>query len=110
MTRLSILPLSAICLALFAPAAFAQQEYVGRFDLFGGFTYLESPHINLAERGFHFQFGYRPKSWYTLGFDYSVSTGHFSLSPNLLTTPLQQQLGAQIGALIAAGVIPPTYA
>src|SRR5581483_5351697 len=96
-------------LATLASISCAQQDYVGRFDLFGGFSYLESPHINLAERGFHFQFGYRPKSWYTLGFDYSVSTGHFSLAPDLLTTSLQQQLGAQIGALIKAGILPPTY-
>lgn len=101
---------ATVLLALFASATFAQQDYVGRFDLYGGFTYLESPHINLAERGFQFQFGYRPRSWYTLGFDYSVSTGHTALSPNLLTTSLQQQLGTQIGGLIAAGVIPPTYA
>jgi hypothetical protein len=96
-------------LALLAPVVSAQQNYVGRFDVFGGFSYLESPHVNLAERGFQFQVGVRPKSWYTLGFDYSVSTGHFSLAPNLLTTSLQAQLGAQLAALVAAHVIPPTY-
>lgn len=96
-------------IVFFVPALHAQQDYVGRFDLFGGFTYLNSPRINLQERGFHLQFGVRPKEWYTLGFDYSVSTGHTSLSPNELTTSLQQQLGAQIGALVAAGIIPPTY-
>ncbi len=100
---------SLLLLALFTPALFAQQTYVGRFDLYGGFSYLESPHINLAERGFHFQAGIRPRSWYSLGFDYSVSTGHTNLGPALLTTSLQQQLGSQIAALIAAHVIPPTY-
>jgi len=100
---------AVVLLALLAPAAFAQQDYVGKFDLYGGFSYLESPHINLAERGFHFQVGVRPKVWYSLGFDYSVSTGHTNLGPSLLTTSLQQQLGAQIAALIAAHVIPPTY-
>ncbi len=87
---------AALLFAVFASAVCAQQDYVGRFDIYGGFSYLESPHINLAERGFEFQFGVRPKSWYTLGFDYSVSTGHTSLSPGLLTTSLQTQLGIAI--------------
>ncbi len=111
MTRFSVRGLvgALFSLALLAPVANAQQDYVGRFDLYGGFAYLESPHINLAERGFQFQFGFRPANWYTLGFDYSVSTGHTSLGPNLFTTSLQQQLGAQLGPLVAAGIIPPTY-
>jgi hypothetical protein len=61
-----------------APLAFGQQ-YVGRFDVYGGFMYLESPHINLAERGFHLQAGVRAKTWYSLGFDYSINTGHTTL-------------------------------
>lgn len=100
---------AALLLAVFASAVWAQQDYVGRFDIYGGFSYLESPHINLAERGFEFQAGYRLKSWMTLGFDYSVSTGHTSLSPGLLTTSLQTQLGAEFAGLVGAGVIPPTY-
>lgn len=100
---------AALLFAVFASAVCAQQDYVGRFDIYGGFSYLESPHINLAERGFEFQFGVRPKSWYTLGFDYSVSTGHTSLSPGLLTTSLQTQLGMQFGLLAGAGLISPTY-
>ncbi|MFL6463919.1 MAG: hypothetical protein ACJ73N_05870 [Bryobacteraceae bacterium] len=43
-----------------APLAFGKQ-YVGRFDVYGGFMYLESPYINLAERGFHLQAGVRAK-------------------------------------------------
>jgi hypothetical protein len=89
---------------------FCQQDYLGRFDVYGGFMYLESPHINLAERGFHLQAGFRPTRWYSLGFDYSISTGHTTLTPDLLTTSLQQSLGAQLARLVAAGVIPPTYA
>ncbi len=87
-----------------------QQTYVGRYDAYAGYMYLDSPHINLAERGFHMQAGVRPRSWYSLGFDYSVATGHTSLTPNLLTTSLQQQLGATFRQLAAAGLIPPNYA
>ena len=95
-------------LLLTAPLAFGQQ-YVGRYDVYGGFMYLDSPHINLAERGFHLQAGVRPKTWYSLGFDYSISTGHTALTPNLLVTSLQQQLGKQLQQLAAIGKIPPGY-
>jgi hypothetical protein len=96
-------------LALGSPA-FCQQDYVGRFDIYGGFTFLDSPHINLWERGFQFQTGVRMRSWLTLGFDYSVVTGHTSLTPDLLTTELQQQLNAQLARLAAVGLIPANYA
>ncbi len=100
----------AASLFLFASHAFSQQTYVGRYDVYGGFMYLDSPHINLDERGFHMQAGIRPKSWYSLGFDYSVATGHTSFTPDLFTTALQQQLGAQLTQLAHLGLIPPGYA
>jgi hypothetical protein len=50
-----------------------------------------------------------PNSWLALGFDYSRLTGHTDITPNLLTTALQTQLGGQIAGLEAVGVIPPTY-
>jgi hypothetical protein len=82
---------------------------VGRYDVYGGFTYLHSSGVNLDQRGFHFQAGFHPRRWLALGFDYSISTGHTSLDPSSLKPSLQQELGAQIAALIAAGVIPPGY-
>ena len=102
-----IAALSLVTLA--AAQAHAQQDYVGRYDIYGGFAALDAPHIDLTTRGFHFQAGMNPRTWLATGFDYSVSTGHTTLTPNLLTTALQQQLGAQILQLIQAGVIPPTY-
>lgn len=92
-----------------ASHAAAQQSYVGRFDGFTGFTFLNSAKVNLSERGFQMQFGYRPKTWYTLGFDYSVATGHSDFTPGLLTTALQGQLGSQFAQLAAAGAIPAGY-
>ena len=49
---------------------------------------------------FIFRLGVRPKTWYSLGFDYSISGGSLTLMPNLLTTALQQELGA---------LVPPGY-
>ena len=94
---------------LLPPLARAQQEYVTRFDAFTGYTFLDSPGINLFENGFHFQAGVRPKTWYSLGFDYSIAAGDLTLRANQLTTPLQQQLGAQLAQLAAAGLLPPGF-
>ena len=78
--------------------ALGQQKYVSRYDLFAGYTFLDSPHVNLFENGLHLQAAVRPKTWYSLGVDYSISGGSLSLTPSLLTPALQQQLGAQLPA------------
>jgi hypothetical protein len=88
---------------------FGQQDYVTRFDAFGGYAFLDSPHVSLFENGFATQVGFRPKTWYSLGFDYSISAGDLSLTPDLLPTGLQQTLGAQLGQLAAAGMLPAGY-
>jgi hypothetical protein len=101
---------SLVALSLLAACpAFGQQDYVGRFDVYGGYAYLNSPVIKLGESGFQTQFGYRVRRWVTLGFDFSTETGDTSLTPNMLLTSLQQQLGAEIAGLIAEGAIPSTY-
>ena len=76
----------AVATLLTASNAFAQQDYVGRFDVYGGYAYLNSPHISLAESGFQAQVGVRVWSWMTLGFDFSTETGDTSLTAGLLTT------------------------
>ena len=95
-------------LLLIAPL-YGQQKYVTRFDVFTGYTFLDSPHINLFENGFHTQIGVRPKTWYSVGFDYAYAKGNLTLTPDLLPVALQQTLGAELGQLVAAKVIPPTY-
>jgi hypothetical protein len=72
--------------------AFAQQEYVGRYDAFGGFSYLSSPKLNLAERGFNGQFGVNVNRWFALGADYSIFTGHSAIRPQDLKSSIQLQL------------------
>ncbi|MGA8028242.1 MAG: hypothetical protein WB992_13955 [Bryobacteraceae bacterium] len=98
-----------IFLLLLPFSAFGQQSYIGRFDAYAGFMYLESPHVSLGEPGFHTQVGVRVKPWYSLGFDYSVGAGDTSLTPGLFTTSLQQQLGTELGQLAALGLIPANY-
>lgn len=106
--RKSVLLAPIAALLLTAPA-FGQQTDITRFDAYVGYAFLNSPHIGLFENGFATQVGFRPKRWYSVGFDYSLSQGTLNLTPALLPTALQQQLGAGIGQLVAAGVIPPTY-
>ncbi len=95
-------------LLLSAPL-YGQQKYVSRYDLFTGFTYFNSSPISLSEKGFQTQIGVRPKTWLSLGFDFSVAKGDITVTPDLLPTDLQQKLGAQLGQLVAAGVIPSNY-
>lgn len=97
-----------LLLAASSPA-FSQQTYVSQFNLYTGYTFLDSPHLGLFENGFHTQFGYNARTWLALGFDYSISTGDATLVPSLLPIPLEQQIAAQIAALQAAGQLPPGY-
>ena len=106
-TLLIVVP---VALLLSASPVAAQQTFVSQFDAYGGYAFLDSPRISLFENGFQAQFGYRPRTWYSLGFDYSLSSGDLVLVPSLLPTALQQQLGGQLAQLAAAGLLPPGYA
>jgi hypothetical protein len=105
-TLFLVLPL--VLLVLASPVS-GQQTYVTRFDAFGGYAFLDSPHVSLFENGFATQVGARVNRWLSLGIDYTLASGDLALTPTLLTTTLQQQLGGQLGALVAAGKIPPSY-
>lgn len=93
---------------LLSLTAFAQQDYVPRFDAFTGFSYLHSPKLNLAGRGFNGEFGVNANRWLALGADFSVFGSHSTLFPKELTPALQQALAFQLGQL-PPGTIPPGY-
>ncbi|HLH06742.1 MAG TPA: outer membrane beta-barrel protein [Terriglobales bacterium] len=84
--------LVSLLLLVLSASALAQQDYVGRFDAYGGYSFLESGKLNLFERGFNGEFGVNVKRWVALGFDFSVFTGHSSLTPNKLNPATQAQL------------------
>ncbi|HEY1342913.1 MAG TPA: hypothetical protein VGF59_35670 [Bryobacteraceae bacterium] len=94
---------------LFAPAVFGQQTYVTKYDYYIGYAFLDSPKISLFQHGFQTQIGMRPRTWYSLGFDYSFAQGGMTLTPDLLPDALRQGLAAQLGALAAAGRLPAGY-
>jgi hypothetical protein len=87
----------------------AQQTDVRQYDIYNGFTFFETPALNLAERGYNLQVGRNMKSWLAVGFDYSVVTGHNSLTTSVLKTSLQEQLNEEIEFLESIGQLPPGY-
>ena len=89
--------------------AFGQDNYASRYDAFIGFTYLESPLINLAERGYHTQFAYNLRPWLAMGFDYSNANGTLNLIPNYLPTALKQEANSTLSLLINNGYLPKNY-
>jgi hypothetical protein len=93
-----------LALVLLAVPLRGQQSDVARFDVFGGYTFLNSPRVSLFENGVGGQFGVRPKTWLTLGVDYTFTRGNLTLTPNLLLPSLQTALGAELQQLAAAGI------
>ena len=85
---------------------FGQQSYVTRFDVYGGYGFLDSPKVNLFEHGFAAQIGFRPTTWLSLGFDYTFAKGDLKITPDQLLPALQTQLQTGIGLGIAAGKLP----
>jgi hypothetical protein len=86
-----------------------QQTYVTRFDVYGGYGFLDSPKVNLFEQGFAAQAGFRPKTWVSLGIDYTYASGDLKITPDQLLPDLQAKLQAGIAGGIKAGLLPPTY-
>ena len=105
MTAKSFRPCLFLAACFWPLSAFAQDNYASRFDAFAAFSYFESPKINLAERGYHIQFGYNVKTWYALGFDYSNVNGTLNLIPSYLPQNLQNEI-APLLSFLTPGYVP----
>ena len=55
-----------------------QQSYVTRYDVYGGYAFLNSSSVGLFEHGFASQVGFRPKTWVSVGFDYTIAAGNLT--------------------------------
>ena len=90
-------------LALFllstALPCFAQQTDIRQFVVFGAYSYLSTPSLNLTQRGFDGDFGYNFRPWLSLGFDFGYYTGHSSLFGNDLNAATQAKLAQFLGSL-----------
>ncbi|MGA2134877.1 MAG: hypothetical protein ABSH50_21535 [Bryobacteraceae bacterium] len=105
MNKIFRLAIGALFALLPASIALAQQDYIGRYDVYTGYMYLNSPLISLGESGFHTQIGTNPTKWYSMGLDFSSGYGSTTLVPSMLKTSVQQAIATQLGAY----GISPTY-
>lgn len=87
----------------------AEPPYVGRFLIYTGFMFLDSPKISLFEPGIHIQAGMRWSRHISVGFDYSRGTGDTLIGLNQATPALQSQFGPLVQEFIAAGLLPANY-
>jgi hypothetical protein len=90
--RRSTLLLLILFLSLSVVTSLAQQEFVSRYSAYGAFSYLSTPSLNLAQRGFDGDFGVNIRSWLTLGGDFSYANGHSTLLPSSLNSATQAKL------------------
>jgi len=98
-----------VLLAFPITTAHAQQAYVGRYDVYAGFSDIDSPMLGLNEQGFHAQAGINPRRWLSFGADYSEGTGSQILTTNLLPAALQTQINAAQAGYIALKLLPANY-
>jgi hypothetical protein len=111
MTHRSRITRIGLLVALFVfltqlPAAFAQQDYIGRYDLYTGFSDLNTPALhNINQVGFHLQAGINNNRWLSTGFDYSIQSGDTTLIPSLASPAVI----AGLTELYEFGILPPTY-
>ena len=96
-------------LTLPSVSAPAQQNYIGRYDVYAGFVDIDSPKLGLNEKGFHAQAGINPRRWLSFGGDYSVASGSELLTTDLLPAALQAQINAAQAGYIALGLLPANY-
>ncbi|MEO8368446.1 MAG: hypothetical protein ABI806_04540, partial [Candidatus Solibacter sp.] len=67
----------------------SQQTNVPRYDIYGGYGFLDSPAVSLFEHGFATQFGFRPKTWMSFGVDYTFAAGDLKIRTDQLLPELQ---------------------
>jgi len=91
----------ALFLVSTALPSFSQQTDVRQFVVFGADTYLATPSLNLAQRGFDGDLGYNYRTWLSLGFDFGYYDGHSTLFPNDLSAGAQATIAQFLGTLPA---------
>lgn len=75
----------ALFLVSTACPSFSQQTEITPLAVFGAYSYLVTPSLNLTRRGFDGDLGYNFSSWLSFGFDFGYYNGHSSLLPHDLS-------------------------
>jgi len=100
--RRSLLCILVLLLLSTALPCFSQQTDIRQFVVFGAYTYLATPSLNLTQRGFDGDLGYNYRSWLSFGFDFGYYSGHSALFQNELSP-------AALAALAPLGPLPPGF-
>lgn len=89
------------CVVLFvcSVAAFAQQEYVGRYAVYAGYSHLVTPDMRLYQPGFNLDAGVNVTRWLSLGVDYSRFQGDSTIGLNDLNSAQQAKLVPYLNAM-----------
>jgi len=98
MRRLLLCVLASFLVSTAVPC-FSQQTDIRQFVVFGAYTYLATPSLNLAQRGFDGDLGYNYRSWLSFGFDFGYYNGHSTLLPSDLSAAAQATLVQFVGTL-----------
>lgn len=91
-TRRALMPVLVLFLMSATLTGFAQQRDIRQFAVFGAYSYLQTPSLNLAQRGFDGDLGYNYRPWLTFGFDFSYASGSSNLFPSMLNAATQAKL------------------
>jgi len=96
------IPLTSLVLGLILTVAtcvpaFAQQQYVNRYDLLTAYSHLSSPSVSLQQNGFNTSFGVNLIRWLPVGADFSVFKGDGSIE--LAKTNVASLLAPFLGGL-----------
>lgn len=92
-------PCILACILLSTVTCFSQQSEVLRYQVIGGYSYLHVPSLNLAQRGFNGDLGINVRPWLSMGFDFSVFTGHSTLLPSYFNSATQLKLAQALGQM-----------
>lgn len=87
---------------------FSQQSDIRQFSVIGGYSYLATPSLNLAQRGFNGDFAQNVRPWLSLGFDFSYLNGHNTILPSYLNSDTQTKLAHMLppGVPVSAVSVP----
>jgi hypothetical protein len=104
--RRVLLPILAFFLLSATLTGFAQQKDIRQFAVYGAYSYLHTPSLNLAQRGFDGDVGYNYRPWLTFGFDFSYFSGNGNLFPTSLNAATQAKLAPFANILPANFSVP----
>lgn len=87
---------------------FSQQAEITQYSIVAGYSYLATPSLNLASRGFNGDIAQNVRPWMSVGFDFSCFTGHSTLLPSYLNSATQMKLAQMLppGVPVSAMAVP----